>query len=239
MKNWIDTIKKMSKDPKGKAILFFGFYLVFFALVILFVRTTSRYHTSPDDYEKGNAVISQIGSLLNYNYAYRYTILPDDALEGIDGKRYNNKNEELTYRGQLYYCNEEACFTKEDNWIMKDNPNPYALLLDPNTISFLLENSYLEAKTSYESGKVTYHYQISVDTLNKKLHDTTSDLDFQPDSIIVEVDDNKELSSITFQLDHYGKYQKLCKNTLKIIVEYSDIGKVEKIENPILKEKTS
>ena len=33
MDKLINTIKEMSKNPKGKAILFFGFYIVFFAIL--------------------------------------------------------------------------------------------------------------------------------------------------------------------------------------------------------------
>ena len=38
MDKLIDKIKEISKDPKGKAFLFFGFYIVFFAIVFLFIN---------------------------------------------------------------------------------------------------------------------------------------------------------------------------------------------------------
>ena len=52
MDKLINTIKEMSKNPKGKAILFFGFYIVFFAFVFLFINLTDSTLTYGDDYEK-------------------------------------------------------------------------------------------------------------------------------------------------------------------------------------------
>ena len=52
MSKLIDKIKEICKDPKGKAIFFFAFYVVFFAIVFLFINLSGSKLTYGDDYEK-------------------------------------------------------------------------------------------------------------------------------------------------------------------------------------------
>ena len=62
MDKLIDKIKEISKDPKGKAFLFFGFYIVFFAIIFLFINLSDSTLTYGDDYEK-----SRMSSFRNFS----------------------------------------------------------------------------------------------------------------------------------------------------------------------------
>ena len=55
MNKLIEKIKEMSKNPKGKAFLFFGFYIVFFAFVFIFINLSKSTLTYGNDYEKSNS----------------------------------------------------------------------------------------------------------------------------------------------------------------------------------------
>ena len=235
MDKWIKTIKEMSKDPKGKAILFFGFYLLFFVIVILFVRTSSRHLTKMDDYEKGtDIVLTQIRSLYeNQNYAYQYIVTTDDQVEEFDGERYFS-NEIIHYNNDTYLRDKDDYFKwNGEKWIPDRNPKSYSNLSDPAFISWLIGHSKLEAKTSYESGQMIYHYQVLVDTLNEGLNGTASDLDLPLDSFVVRTNEEREVSAIVFQLNEYCKYHKLCNHSLKVEVDYNSIGKVEPLGDSI------
>ena len=233
MKKWIETIKKMKENPKEKAILFFGFYLLFFIAVILFVRFSSRNQTLSSDYEKGNSVVGQVGSLLSENYMYQYRIQMDDNESIIEGKRYQKKDS-FVYRDQSYFCNNGSCYVKAEKWTECFHPIRYSSLFDPSNIQWILEHSYYESKTSYESGQVLYHYLVPTDTLNQVVLDEVTDLDLENNTITIKIDENQNLSSIVFQLDSFCKYNRMCNNRLKIDAEYSHLGELKEIENPIM-----
>ena len=232
MKNWVKQIKKMKKDPKGRAVLFFGFYLLFFIFVILFVRFSSRNHTVSSDYEKGSSVGGQISALLLDNYRYEYQVIVDDHPIVFQGEK-NLDEEMFSYQNHTYYVYGENCFVENGTWIKVEHPNIFSTFLNSRTIASLLEYAYFESKTSYESGKMTYNYLISTDTLNSILWNLHSDLGDEVNTIIIQTDENQVLTTITFQLNSYCKYHKQCQDSLKIIANYDSFGKVEKIENPI------
>ena len=59
MDKLIKSIKELSKTPRGKGILFFAFYLVFFAFVFLFINLTDSTLTYGDDYELQQAQMGE------------------------------------------------------------------------------------------------------------------------------------------------------------------------------------
>ena len=59
---YIEGIKKLSKNKRGRAILFFAFYFVFFFVLISLIR--SSYNSNNDDYYNTNNSIT----FTNFNY---------------------------------------------------------------------------------------------------------------------------------------------------------------------------
>ena len=51
MKELFKNIKELSKTTKGKAILFFGFYFVFFIIIMIIASFGCRIYTKSSDYE--------------------------------------------------------------------------------------------------------------------------------------------------------------------------------------------
>ncbi len=223
----------MKKNPKGKAILFFGFYLLFFVAVILFVRYSSRNQTLSSDYEKGNSIVGQVGSLLNENYIYQYHISTDGKEKVLDGKWFKQKDS-FQYEGKSYFCNNGSCYVKDEKWTECFHPVRYYPLFEPSNIEWILEHSYLESKTTYESGQVLYHYLVSTDTLNQIVYNEMSDLDLENNMITIKIDENQKLSSIVFQFDSFCQYHHICEKQLKIDAEYDHFGELKEIENPVL-----
>ena len=233
MKKWLETIREIQKNPKGKAILFFGFYLVFFVVIILFVRFSSRRNPYLYEYEKGNSTVNQIYELQGFNYEYRYHITIDDNTYEFEGKRHK-KNEVYTYLDDSYYCNQEECFVLKEKWMLSEQKIPFHSLLEPDHIAKIIEEAHLESKTSYESGQTVYTYQVLVDSLNHILYEEDTDLDLEANTISIRIDENGELSLISFELNSYCQYRKSCEKNLKIDAEYSQIGEIDVIENPVM-----
>ena len=233
MKEWKKKFQEIKKDPKGRAILFFGFYLLFFIAVILFVRLNSRERTLSSDYEKGNSLIGIVGVLSNSNYAYQYHIITDGHEELLEGKRYKT-TDEFEYQNKSYYCHDGSCFVKEDSWIPTQHPFPLHFILEADAISEILNQSYYESKTSYESGQTLYHYVVTTDTLNQIIYNEITDLDLPKNTISVRVNEKQQLTTISLQLDSFCQYHKTCQERFIIDAEYSKLGEITEISSPIM-----
>ncbi len=232
MKKVIEIIKTLRQDTKGKAILFFGFYLLFFSCVIILVKFSSRYHTSSTDYESSSG-FNMIDISVMDNYQFHYLVNLDDIEYEYIGKRYQEQRE-FTFLNKKYYSNGDYYFVLNDVWEKIDNPFYFKSFFEDDTYTRLMEIAYLESKTAYESGKMVYHYQISTDTLTKEINGMNTDVGDDLNSMIIHMDDGEHLSRIVYQLDAYCKIMSYCKESLKIEIQFDQIGEIEEIKNPIL-----
>ena len=81
----IDKIKEISTDPKGKAFLFFGFYMVFFAIIFLFINLSDSTLTDGDDYEKSySSYTFNLDNIFSNNYAFKYEVNLDNNINSYN-----------------------------------------------------------------------------------------------------------------------------------------------------------
>ena len=73
MKKFIKLIKELKKTPRGKGILFFGFYLVFFLIIAIVARLAPARPNITDNNKEDEDIIS-IREINGYNYYYEYNI---------------------------------------------------------------------------------------------------------------------------------------------------------------------
>jgi hypothetical protein len=235
MKKIVETIKELNKTPRGKAVLFFGFYMVFFIFIIIFVRVGSRNSTGSYEYEKGNSSSNynfDISGIANGNYKFTYTITVDGVDTVYSGEKYED-TELITYNNNNYYRNGDNYFINNTLWIKSGNPYIYSDFLEYDNIANLLVAASYESKTSYDSGKEIYNFLISTNTINQLLNNINSDFSEEPNRITISSDEDKNINEIIYYLDSYCTLNKLCNSSLKIDLMYDDFGNVEEIENPI------
>ena len=235
MKKWIEIIKELKKTSKGKAVLFFGGYLIFFIVVILFVKFSSRSTTLPSDYEKGKSSGKEISidKLVQNNYLFTYKINLDGKEYIYNGKR--NKDIELfQFNNKTYYKNEDTYFSKNNElWVKVDNPYVFGDFIDSGKIIPIIEMASLESKTTYEDGRSSINMLISTNTLNQKLNNIDSDFFEEPNKITLIANKNNEIDEINYDLSSYCTLNKLCQNSLKITLNYDMYGEIKNIENPV------
>ncbi len=234
-KKWI--VFELLKTSRGRGILFFGFYFVFFLIIICIVRFAPRGTMNGINYEKGNSKQFSIQQILNQNYQFQYHISWDQKKILYQGVKYNqqemfSKTEELL-TVDFYRDQDQFLKNVEQLWIKADNPYYFFEFIDEKNISDLLDQASYLSKTVYESGKTTYQLQISTSTLVQLFFQQNVDLDDVPNEIMLSVDSNGEVFEINFSLDSYCKYLQQCKDTLKIKLTYDQFGKIEKITNPL------
>ena len=232
MKELFKNIKELSKTTKGKAILFFGFYFVFFIIIMIIARFGSRNYTKPSDYEKGKSGTFYINDIVDKNYGFTYQVSLDNVKYTYTGTR-NSNNTLFDYNGNNYFSSDDKYFINNSIWSKCDNPIMFYNFINPSKLTSILENSWNEANTSYEDGRHEYSLLISTNTLNKLLDSKNTDYDEIPNKIVVSTDSDKLANKITYNLDSYCKLNNLCDNSLSLEISYYRFGKIERIDNPI------
>lgn len=232
MKELFKNIKELSKTTKGKAILFFGFYFVFFIIIMIIARFGSRNYTKPSDYETGKSGTFYINDIVDKNYGFTYQVSLDNVKYTYTGTR-NSNNTLFDYNGNNYFSSDDKYFINNSIWSKCDNPIMFYNFINPSKITSILENSWNEANTSYEDGRHEYSLLISTNTLNKLLDSKNTDYDEIPNKIVVSTDSDKLANKITYNLDSYCKLNNLCDNSLSLEISYYRFGKIEGIDNPI------
>ena len=236
MKKFIDLIKELKKTEKGKAVLFFGGYLIFFIILALLMMFAHRNKTRPSDYLSGSKKREDIllDKLSNENYLFTYKINLDGTEYVYNGKR--NKSVELfQFDNKSYYKNGNSYYVKNnDLWIKSENPYIFYDFLDSSKLENILDLSMLDSKTSYEDGRNAYNLLISTNTINQKFNGIDSDFLEEPNKITITSDSNSDVNEISYDLSSYCTLNKLCQSSLMITLSYDMFGEIKEIENPVV-----
>lgn len=235
--SFIPLIKKLWSNPRGKGILFFGGYFLFFLALILVLRFSTRGDVIGTGYEKGNPYTFSVSNITNQNYEFQYQFIVDGRIYQYEGKRYQSE-ELFTFldgvsstsyyrKGDSYFQNQTAL------WVKANNPYFNSSFTNIDTIGEILGESTFVSKTDYESGKQTYLFQVASATLGNLLTKQDIDIEEIPNQISLSTDEDRYVNKIQFSLDSYGRNQNICKQTFQIVLEYDNYGEIEEIESPI------
>lgn len=232
IKEFIKLIKELSKTPKGRKILFFSGYAIFFVILILVLRfSEEKPYYSNLDYEKGSSYDINFKELDNFSYTYNINL--DNVLTEVVGEK-NLDKELFKLNGNSYYREGEMYFINNGNlWLKSDNPLKFAYFLELDNIDKIIEKSTFISKTEYESGKDSYNFEISSNTLISLISNLDTDYDDKPNTIVVNSDENGNISEIKFELDSYCINNKECNNSLDIELYYDSIDEIKEIKSPI------
>ena len=222
---------KDNDNAKIKAYIFFGFYLIFFIVLILFIRINNSKRIKKVE-SADDSLMFKVEKVLDDNYSYSYKVILDNIVHEYVGIK-NGKYESFEYDEKKYYKNKDNYFVNDGLWIKSDNPYLYSEFFDSNNIVDLIENAFYESKTEYEGGRIVYNFLISTNTINKNLKDIDSDFEEIPNRLVVSTNNKNELNEVQLYLDSYCKLNNLCNESLKIDISYSNFSKVDSIDNPV------
>lgn len=224
-----DFISEIKKDPRKKALAFFAFYFVFFLILVITIRLGNT-TTNMKSEETQNYSLKEI---TNGNYHFVYTINIDNKKFTYDGDKLNSKekfiytNEEI--KEEFYRNNDLFLVNNNNEWIKTENPYVMKEFLNIEQIKTFLSSATYIGKTDYESGKITYHYQISTNTINKLLENINSDIDDIPNEISISTDNN-DVNEINYTLNSYAKTKGY--NLCNISMTYTRFNEIKDIIQP-------
>ena len=226
-----DKVRAFFKTPRGKAVLFFGVYFIFFIGLAIFSRVAGtgnsispQLNVSPYSYS--------LNQISNHNYHYRYQYQIDDLSFSFEGDRVNNRS--LFSDGTTSYYQKNDLFMKNQDglWIKCDNPYIFPSLLDDSIINTLITSATYVSKTELATGEEEINLEISTTTLVKILDGVDVDLDDPVNTIQLKKDASSEVVEIRYNLTSYAIYYGRCSSSFQLILSYSNFGNVKEIQDP-------
>lgn len=198
MKKFLDNIKVLWADERGRALLKLSAYLIFMAFVIVYARMLVRQSNETEKnlktpYEK---FISQIEYVADINYN-------DEEFSLIGGNITS-----FTYGDEQYIVVDSKL---KKNEVEVNDFDIYFWKITPKFIGRILNNKEPEYTSNYKDGLVKKGYKISLYEFLE--HHNVSNLNIEdleniPDEYIEIVldDTGRKIELVTLNLDSYYKF---------------------------------
>jgi len=234
----LETIKMLSGSERGRAFLFFGFYIVFFFVVILLVRASHNAPVREPQIKKEVTYSYRLENLEKKNYHYKYLSTIGEDVFLYEGDRLENKELfQVTTAGNVdhYYRDGELFIKNENNtWIVSDTPYLLQDFYEVENIKKILEEAEFIAKTEYKNKNIELKFSISTKALIKCLmkERNPSTLEEGTNEIVLTLDGEKNVKRIEYDLTEF--YQTVYQLPKKVFLEltYSNEGLIKEIERP-------
>lgn len=228
-----NKFKQLISTPRGRAVLFFGAYLVFFLALMLLARLGGTSNRLDTDYENGSSYNYSFSKIEKNNYEFSYEIMIDSTLYSYKGKK-NDDKILFTYNNFEYFSNDDIyLLNQNDIWLNTENPYVQEEFLDVENLKKFLKKATYVSKTEYESGKTVYSYMLASASITKIFENSDLDIEEIPNEIIISVDEDNFVDEVKFKLDSYCKVKEICTSNMIITLKYDEFGNVSEITNPL------
>ena len=113
----MDGFKTFYNEKKGKYILFFGFYLIFFIFLAIYLRTANANKPKEEPTKEQEITTYDISNLINNDYSYSILINDEEDTINFNGSKNNvdYANYDNKYFLDIYNINQLLKRSKLDN----------------------------------------------------------------------------------------------------------------------------
>ena len=220
------------KTPRGKALLFFAIYLVFFLVLASIGHFGERLPVLGSTDLNLDLPTYNLDKIKDGNYAFSYQFNFDGVITKYEGEEKNNKARFSDGVTNFYKSNDIYMREQDGLWIKTEAPNTLFSLTKASVIEDIVNKATYISKTELATGEESYTLQISTPTLSKALDGTDIDIDDPVNTITLKENVDGDTVGIEYDFSNYGKYKGLVKNNLVITLNYANFGNIEKVEEP-------
>ena len=228
------TMKDFSEfvqTPRGKAVIFFGIYLVFFLALIIIARVSGSGPVLGSTDLQLDSYSANFSAVSNGNYNFNYQFVVDGVTSTYTGSHYEKKA--LFTDGVVNYYQDNDLYMKEQAglWIKCDVPYPFSDFVDVEIMKNLVDHATYISKTELASGESTVNFSISTTTLIDLLEGVEVDLDDPVNTIVIQMNEDRDVVGVSYDISSYAKYKGLATGQVQLTLSYSDFGEVAEIQD--------
>lgn len=233
---YLQTIKNLNQNTRGRAILFFLFYLIFFIVIIGLIRASYTSNKN-NDYKRTDINEEyKLDGIINGNYHFTREEIINNSITNYVGDKSNKKEEGImTFNNALYnyFIYDNINLLKiNDKYEISGELYKYNSITNDTNIAKILKNATLISKTEYEIGSSVYNYQITTNTLDQIVNNTNIDIADIPNTITLYTNEDDQVVKIIYDLTSYATYYLNTQTSVKITIEYSNFGEIEDLKVP-------
>lgn len=234
---YIEFIKDLYKTKRGRAILFFAFYFIFFFCLISLIRTNYTPNKEADT-TSDNKVNTEykLDGIKNGNYHFTREENINGVITNFTGDKSDNKIDGVMTSNNNFYnyfiYDNISLIKTTDKYEVTSDLYHFNNITDDKAIEKILERSTLISKTEYETGNISYNYEITTNTIDSILNNTNIDIADIPNKIVLEANEENEVVKITYDLSSYATYLNGMPTITSITITYSNFGEIKDLEIP-------
>lgn len=233
---YIEFIKELYKSKRGRALLFFLFYIIFFVIIISMIRSSYNERPNYDDKESNINVEYKLDGIEKGNYHFTREENINGEITNFTGDKSNNRIEGVMTNNNTFYnyfiYDSINLIKTTDKYEITNELYHFNNITDDKTIKNIINKSTLISKTEYETGNISYNYEVTTNTIDSILNNTNIDIDMPTNKITLEANEEDEVIKITYDLSSYATYINNTPMTMSISINYSNFGEIEDIEIP-------
>ena len=233
---YIEFIKELYKSKRGRALLFFLFYIIFFVIIISMIRSNYNERPNYDDKESNINVEYKLDGIEKGNYHFTREENINGEITNFTGDKSNNRIEGVMTSNNTFYnyfiYDSINLIKTADKYEITNELYHFNNITDDKTIKNIINKSTLISKTEYETGNISYNYEVTTNTIDSILNNTNIDIDMPTNKITLEANEEDEVIKITYDLSSYATYINNTPMTMSISINYSNFGEIEDIEIP-------
>lgn len=238
------------ESPYMKQIAFFGFYLIFFIVLILLLRGNYKQNSKTTNPKNtGYGYDYRLDRVDNENFHFVYTENLNGTNTIYDGDRlYKKASFKKSGTTSIeYYEDNDEFYLKDPNslsWSKTENPMIFSKIVKLATLKNIITRGTYISKTEYVTNKDrAFTYQITNKDLEKILVTNNQTEQEKPtnsnsndellNNIIVTIDENSKLKKIELNLSNYYNVQNPSVINYNLSLTYSKYDEIEEISNPL------
>lgn len=223
LKSNIKLFKQLWKNPKYKATIKLGFYLIFVFLIVFIIRFCGNENVNSTTSVKEVTPIQKLEAMNNYEY--EININENQSITTLKGIKYKDINDfEVAKTKEKYTIIDNNIYKKTNNELVTSLLNINIISLFPENLKQYVLSDYLKNEISYKDNETKKEYYIYgfnlIGNINNNKYIILTTYENNHYIYKIEIDATEVMKDINSGINNYN-----------IDINYNNINKIKEYKS--------